>query len=149
MRHNRRVMRRALRGWWWCLLAVAACGRTPEPPARALASMDRVDAAQPSLAWRGLLACADCDGIDTDLRLVQGGGAAARYELVETFLVEGGTQRFREQGRWERSDDLVRLRDDRGGERLYRLQANGALVATSLDGREAGGARRLAPAVVR
>lgn len=85
------------------------------------------------LQWRGLLACADCDGIDTRLQLAH--GDVPRYELVELFLVRQGEERFVERGRWSHDGRYLRLRADDGGERVWAIEPDGRLSL-----RDAGGA---------
>ena len=89
--------------------------------------------ANAELRWRGLLACADCEGIDMQLHLVR--GDAPQYELVELFLVRGGEERFLERGRWSREGRLLRLQADDGAERVFAIEADGRLSM-----RDAGGA---------
>lgn len=103
---------------------LSACGRDA-PPSGA--------AAQPPfdgdgrIGWQGLLACADCDGIDTTLALNRS-GERRDYLLVETYLTQDGGERFVEQGRWrQQGDALIRLQAVDGGERVYALQPDGRL----------------------
>jgi len=127
-----------------CLLALAlaACGDGSRSagPARAPADFP----ADAQLAWQGLLACADCRGIDTRLRLLRAGDAT-RYELVEAFIADDGTEYFREEGRWSREGRVLRLQADAGGERLYALDADGSLHVIDRLGHEAGSGRLLEP----
>ena len=90
------------------------------------------------LQWRGLLACADCEGIDTRLQLER--ADVPRYELVELFLVRGGEERFLERGRWSREGRLLRLQADDGAERVFAIEADGRLSM-----RDAGGAMPAGP----
>lgn len=101
--------------------------------------------ARSSLVWQGVVACADCLGIDTRLRLEQGAAPAARYQLVEAFLDEAGAEYFREEGRWQRDGAILTLRAQAGGVRRYRIGGDGALVAIDREGREVGDGRSLAP----
>jgi uncharacterized lipoprotein NlpE involved in copper resistance len=143
--HNRRVHRIARLHWTLaCAVAtlVCACGDSARAPARAPDTFGS-DAV---LVWQGVVACADCAGIDTRLSLQQGRDASARYQLVEAFLDEGGAEYFREEGRWERSGTLLTLHARSGGVRRYRIADDGALVATDLGGGEAGQGHSLAPA---
>lgn len=131
--HNRGVSIRSRLAWPLCLsLAVAAgCdGGAPSSPQPSPPPL----AADPSttLQWRGLLACADCDGIDMQLRLE--GAAAARYELVELFLVRDGEERFLERGHWAREGRFLRLRADDGAERVFAIEADGRLSVRDPDG---------------
>jgi hypothetical protein len=96
-------------------------------------------------AWQGVLACADCDGIDTRLRLQRGNGVASQYELVEAYLDGEGAEYFREQGRWRRDGRMLRLQPDTGGERLYAVDGAGNLVVVDRRGHAAGPGRVLSP----
>jgi len=142
--HNRRVHRIA-RFRWSLACAVAAllcaCGDAPRPPAQAPDAFG-TDAV---LVWQGVVACADCAGIDTRLRLQHGTGAAAQYQLVEAFLDETGAEYFREEGRWERQGAILTLHAQAGGARRYRIEGDGALVAVDRAGDAAGEGRSLAP----
>lgn len=122
---------------------LAACGDAPRAPARAPA--DAFTDTGPSLVWQGVVACADCAGIDTRLRLQQGVGPATRYQLVEAYLDEAGNEYFREEGRWERQGAILLLRAQAGGVRRYRIDAGGALVPVDRKGLDAGDGRVLAP----
>jgi predicted secreted protein/uncharacterized lipoprotein NlpE involved in copper resistance len=91
------------------ILATAAfgCERADVPPAPAgVAAESPVNAGQsaPLLAtYQGVLPCADCSGIRTELRLYaeQPSGRAAGYELTETYLgTRDGDRTFERAGRW-------------------------------------------------
>lgn len=150
MRHNRVMSTPRLPLLPWLLaLALAGCGDAPPERAVELPPPFATDAPG-QLAWHGLLACADCDGIDTRLTLDRADGQP-RYLLLETFLAEDGGERFREQGRWRREGRLLRLQSDAGGERVYAIEADGRLSARDHRGRAtgAGDARLLAPITPR
>lgn len=142
--HNRRVHRVA-RFRWSIPCAVAlllgACGEAPRAPAQAPDAFG----ADAVLVWQGVVACADCSGIDTRLRLQRGTGAAAQYQLVEAFLDEAGAEYFREEGRWERQGPILTLHAEGGGVRRYRIEGDGALVAVGRTGDGAGAGSSLAP----
>lgn len=93
------------------------------------------------LAWQGLLACADCDGIDTRLLLLREG--EPRYELVETYLAEDGGARFVERGRWVREGRLLRLQAEGAGERVFAIEGDGQLSLRDADGNASPGPGRL------
>jgi uncharacterized lipoprotein NlpE involved in copper resistance len=143
--HNRRVHRIARLRWSLACCAIAvlacACGDASRTPARTPDAFG-TDAV---LAWQGVVACADCDGIDTRLRLQRGTGAAAQYQLVEAFLDEAGAEYFREEGRWERQGAILTLHAQAGGVRRYRIEGDGALVAVDRAGEVAGEESGLTP----
>jgi hypothetical protein len=129
LRHNRR-MPRLLPA---CLLLAAllpGCERaTPPAPAAADAFAD-----EGSIEWQGLLACADCEAIDTRL-LLQRGGSHRDYVLTETYLAGPEGARFVEHGRWRRDQALLRLQGDDGSKRVYALLPDGRLQPRDGHGR--------------
>ena len=143
LRHNRRVTVAAARLSFAALLALAlaACGDvgTGHAPRGRPGTVDE------DAAWQGVLACADCDGIDTRLRLQRGNGVVSQYELVEAYLDGEGAEYFREQGRWRRDGRMLRLQPDTGGERLYAVDTAGNLVVVDRRGHAAGPGRTLSP----
>ena len=136
-------------------LAVVACGEMPAPDKQGRAhSLPPFTGSAGQLAWEGVLACADCEGIETRLVLERegidpilgSGNAQPRYELLETFLANDGGERYREQGQWQRVGRLLRLQADEGGERVFAIEPDGRLSLRDGDGGEpAGAARLLAP----
>ncbi len=135
-----------VRRWFLPLFAamtLAACGDAGTPRDATTARFENPDA---ELRWQGVLACADCDGIDTRLRLQRGNGVVAQYELVEAYLDGEGAEYFHEAGRWRRDGRLLRLQATSGGERLYEIDGTGNLVVVDRLGHAAGPNRVLAPA---
>jgi copper homeostasis protein (lipoprotein) len=124
-------------------LALAGCGER-KPPATT-DTAPRFDGTSGELAWQGVVACADCDGIDTRLRLHRGNGVVAQYELVEAFLVGEGAEYFHEEGRWRRDGRVLRLQASAGGERLYAIDPEGNLIVIDQGGRLAGDGHLLSP----
>lgn len=120
------------------LLAAAwltACGRGGDapPPAMPLAQGDG------AVGWRGLLDCADCDGIETSLALSRA-GERRDYLLVETYLTEDGGERFIDRGIWRTQEaGLIRLRSEDGGERVFAVFADGRLQPRDGRGRRFAG----------
>ena len=134
---------------WLLAIALVGCGdEAARPPADAPPGF--ATDAPSQLAWQGVLACADCEGIDTRLTLDRA-DEASRYLLLETFLADDGGERFREQGHWRREGPLLRLQSDAGGVRVYAIEADGRLSPRDRRGREvqAGEARLLAPVTPR
>lgn len=123
---------------WICLgaalgAALAGCGDASRAPGAP--SPDAGGGTH--LVWQGVIACADCAGIDTRLRLDQ--GAQPHYQLIEAFLDGPGAEYFREEGRWERTGAQLVLHAQAGGVRRYRIGRDGSLVATDHAGREGAG----------
>lgn len=75
--------------------------------------------------WRGVLACADCDGIDTRLSL--SGDDAGQYRLVEVFVLGGDAVPFVEEGRWRRDGELIRLEGSDHSRRFFALTKGGGV----------------------
>ncbi|HVR81569.1 MAG TPA: copper resistance protein NlpE N-terminal domain-containing protein [Luteimonas sp.] len=109
-------------------LSLAGCGRGAAPAAPALPADGRIE-------WQGLLACADCDGIQTRLVLLRS-GELRNYTLTETYLAEDNGARFVEGGHWQRDRDLLRLRGDTGDTRVFALLPDGRLQPRDRHGRE-------------
>lgn len=122
------------------LLALAACGDAARVP-----GTDPGDAAAAPLVWQGLVACADCAGIDTRLRLEPGAGGAGRYQLIEAFLEGGGAEYYREEGRWNRDGGILTLRAATGGVRVYRVDGAGRLLPADHSGRATAAGGPLLP----
>lgn len=112
-----------------CLLSaalLAACGRDAPQSGASTPAQPPFDG-DGRIGWQGVLACADCDGIDTSLALNRT-GEQRDYLLIETYLTRDGGERFVEQGRWrQQGDALIRLQAVDGGVRVYALQSDGRL----------------------
>lgn len=121
--------------------ALVGCDRSPpeastpdsaaKPPRSAAATApvsDPFDA-----TWQGVFPCADCDGIQTRLRLIADGNGR-RFELQETYLADESGAAFEAQGDWVeeagesngRALTIYRL-DVNGSSRWFSLQPDGAL----------------------
>lgn len=128
-------------------LAVVACGEMPAPDKQGQAN--RAQSLPPfvestgQLAWEGILACADCEGIETRLVLDREGSGQPRYQLLETFLADDGGERYREHGQWQREGRLLRLHADDGSERVFAIEIDGRLSLRDANGSEPPGAARL------
>lgn len=104
-----------------CLLA--ACDQAPAPADAALPGIEQGDG---RVEWRGMLPCADCDGIET-LLVLERRGEAHRYDLVETFLAEEGGARFVDSGQWRMEGVRLSLEGEGGAARHYALLPDGRL----------------------
>ena len=149
VRHNRIV--RAFRHRWFVMfaplvaaLALGGCGDANRTSG-AQTTVPGFDSPVEELAWEGTVACSDCDGIQTQLRLQRGNGVVAQYELQEAFLDGEGAEYFREEGRWRRDGRVLHLQPSVGGERLYAIDGAGNLVAIDRRGHAAGPGRTLTP----
>lgn len=70
--------------------------------------------------YRGVIPCADCEGIEVTLLLQQGG----EYRLNERYLgtdVSGDPQ----HGRWTRTAEMLVLVSDKGEKRYFRPRDSG------------------------
>jgi predicted secreted protein len=88
------------------VLATFGCDRGAAPSAPAASSEAPAAARADGTIRRyaGILPCADCPGLHTDLRLFSEAGSdqATRYELSETYIgtPDGGGRTFEHSGRW-------------------------------------------------
>jgi uncharacterized lipoprotein NlpE involved in copper resistance len=116
------------------LAALAGCGGSSPPASNAAQSLRQLVESDGRIEWRGALACADCDGIDTQL-VLRRVGSIRDYRLTETFLAADQRARFVEQGHWQRQADLLQLRGDRGSRRVFALLPGGRLQPRDDHGR--------------
>ena len=114
------------------------------PPATTEATSETVidseHTAENSLDWdgtyKGVLPCADCEGIETKLKLNQD----KTYELKETYLGKGDGKAFESQGSFQfdsKNSSIIKL-DKAGDSRKY-FVAEGYLNALDMDGNEITG----------
>jgi hypothetical protein len=87
-----------------------------------------------ALEFRGERPCVDCVAIESWLRLEQEGGAR-RFRMIEDYRGEGRDRRFEDAGEWLAEGDLLRLRSQDGGERVYARIGDGMLQARDARGR--------------
>jgi len=97
------------------------------------------------IEWQAVLACADCDGIETALVLNRAGDQRD-YTLTETFIANDGGDRFVEQGLWQREEGFIRLQTANEGVRVFALLPDGRLEPRDRRGRRF--ARRQGDALV-
>lgn len=112
-------------------------------PALAISLLVACDASSPgagpaatpssALEFRGERPCADCNGIESWLRLEQE-GERRRFRLVEHYRDGGRERRFEDAGEWQAEGDLLRLRSANGGERVYARSEDGVLQARNARG---------------
>lgn len=118
------------------LLLVLACLLAGCEPARGPveAPLPHIGQADGRAQWRGMLACADCEGIET-LLVLERQRDVRRYDLVETFLAGPEGARFAESGQWRLDDGMLQLQGDRGAMRRYALLPDGRLEPRDARGR--------------
>jgi len=116
----------------WLLLA--ACGPAPKEPS-APATASPITQAKPiadsshnsanSLDWageyKGVIPCADCEGIETSLTLNMDNS----YQLSTTYLGKDATP-FKQQGsfEWDAKGSVIRLLNQHDGPALYKVGEN-------------------------
>ena len=120
------------------LCACLACACTTachdaSPPAAPSATSATPAEPGDQIEWQGVRACADCNGIQTDL-VLERGGDARRYTLTETFVTGRGSTQFVERGGWRQDSDLLRLKGDGASLRVYALLPDGRLQARDSHG---------------
>ena len=102
---------------------------------------DTAHTAENSLDWngtyKGVLPCADCEGIKTELEL----NSDKTYEIKETYLGKGDGKPFESKGSFQfdsKNSSIIEL-DKAGDSRKY-FVAEGYLKALDLEGNEITGA---------
>lgn len=104
------------------LLLLTACSRT----AQTTIPLPALDSGSGRMAWRGMLPCADCDGIQTSLQL-QRSGERRGYQLVEVYVLGDQGARYVDSGRWARDGDLIRTVGADGSPRTWSLLPGGGM----------------------
>ncbi len=103
-------------------LLLAGCSRAPQPTI----ALPALEGGNGRMAWRGMLPCADCDGIQTSLQL-QRSGERRGYQLVEVYVLGDQGARFVDSGRWTREGDLIRTVGADGSPRAWALLPGGGI----------------------
>ena len=113
--------------------------QTPTAASEAVA-VDSAHTAENSLDWngtyKGVLPCADCEGIETELEL----NTDKTYELKETYLGKGDGKAFESKGSFQfdaNNTSVIKL-DKTGDNRKY-FVAEGYLKALDMEGNEITG----------
>lgn len=131
LRHNRR-MGPFERGYALAsLLLLGGCGGAA-PATVPLPQLEQAGGGR--MEWRGLLPCADCEGIQVQLQLRRAAGDD-EYRMVEVYLTGDGGARFVEGGRWRRDGDLIRIAGEDGDRRTYVLLPDRSLRISDARGR--------------
>ena len=101
---------------------------------------DTAHTAENALDWngtyKGILPCADCEGIKTELEL----NSDKTYEIKETYLGKGDGKPFESKGSFQfdnKNSSIIEL-DKAGDSRKY-FVAEGYLKALDIDGKEITG----------
>ncbi|OJU69083.1 Copper resistance protein NlpE [Acinetobacter proteolyticus] len=114
------------------------------PPATSTESstevVDSAHTAENSLDWngtyKGVLPCADCEGIETELEL----NLDKTYELKETYLGKGDGKAFESKGSFtfdSKNTSIIEL--DKAGDGRKYFVAEGYLKALDTEGKEITG----------
>lgn len=110
------------------LLLLQACSPATEPTAAAPQSVIPLgDTSQNALDWdgvyQGVLPCASCEGIETQLTL----NKAGNYQLVSIYLGEEPDNRFEQQGQfhWDEQGRTIKLDVAEGDAIYFRVEENG------------------------
>ncbi|QER39136.1 copper resistance protein NlpE [Acinetobacter suaedae] len=114
--------------------------QTPVTAASEAIAVDNAHTAENSLDWngtyKGILPCADCEGIETELEL----NSDKTYELKETYLGKGDGKPFESKGNFtfnSANTSIIEL-DQAGDGRKY-FVAEGYLKALDIEGKEITG----------
>lgn len=113
------------------LLMLQACSPATESPAvaphAATGTIPLGDTSRNALDWdgiyQGVLPCASCEGIETQLELKRDGS----YKLISVYLGKEADNRFEQTGQfhWDEQGRTIQL-DNAGGEPIYfRVEENG------------------------
>jgi len=101
---------------------------------------DTAHTAENALDWngtyKGILPCADCEGIKTEIEL----NSDKTYEIKETYLGKGDGKPFESKGSFQfdsKNSSIIEL-DKAGDSRKY-FVAEGYLKALDMDGKEITG----------
>lgn len=110
------------------LLMLQACSPATEPTAAAPQSAVPVgDTSQNALDWdgvyQGVLPCASCEGIETQLELKKDGS----YHLISVYLGEEPDNRFEQTGQfhWDEQGRTIQLDVAEGDPIYFRVEENG------------------------
>ncbi len=113
---------------------LAGCRNESAAPPQVLAP---IESASGRLDWAGMQPCADCEGIETHLALVNEDGRRS-FVLTETYLAERPV-RFVESGQWQREQDLLLLAGKDGARIGYAVLEDGRLQPRDVRGRRLAG----------
>ena len=116
------------------LLALAGCD-AGKPSGSRTASPTTSSNFTSGMEFSGERDCADCDGIESWLRLEQS-GKTQRYRMVEVYVGQDHERRFEDTGQWSTQGELLRLRSSQGGERIYARMDDGVLQARGSHGQQ-------------
>ncbi len=85
--------------------------------------------------YAGVLPCADCGGIKTEITINEDG----TFEKSEEYL-EKGTETIESKGTftWDKTGGIINLKDEEGTTELYRV-GEGRLIMLRADGKEVTG----------
>lgn len=115
-------------------VVVSGCRNETAVPPQVLAPLEGGNG---RLDWSGMQPCADCDGIETHLALVNDDGRRS-FVLTETYLAQRPV-RFVETGQWQREDGLLLLTGKDGVRLSYAVLDDGRLQPRDARGRRLPG----------
>lgn len=102
-----------------CLVALFGCNHRAETQAlQPTAASETLTPMQQS--WRGVLPCADCEGIETSLFLEKDG----TWVMNERYLGAREATQFASYGTWARTADRLILSDSDGEKRYFRVKGD-------------------------
>jgi hypothetical protein len=119
------------------LFGLAGCGAGQAPPPAGTPDSAASNMTS-GMEFNGERECADCDGIESWLRLEQS-GKTQRYRMVEVYYGQDHERRFEDTGEWSTRGDLLRLRSSKGGDRVYARMDDGVLQARGAQGQDIAG----------
>lgn len=96
-----------------------------------------IESADGRLYWAGMQPCADCEGIETQLALVNEDGRRS-FVLTETYLA-GRPVRFVDNGQWRREGELLLLTSRNDARLAYAVLDDGRLQPRDARGRRLPG----------
>jgi len=100
------------------LCALPGCNNRSDEPLQKVGQQEKLQPMPQS--WRGVVPCADCEGIETSLFLNQDG----TWVMNEHYLKGAKSATFGSWGRWARTAEKLVLTDGRGEKRYYRVKGD-------------------------
>ncbi len=124
------------------LIALPGCNNRSDDPVQKIGHQETLRPMPQS--WRGVIPCADCEGIETSLFLNQDG----TWVMNEHYLKGAKSATFGSWGRWARTAEKLVLTDGRGEKRYYQVKGD-RLEMLARDGSPVTSSRSYALAPVK